>query len=207
MSSDKMFWDSKAKIYNNMLSQSKPYQLMYDFVKKPLSEDMYVLEIGTGTGMIAREIAGSVQHVEATDFSDAMITEAQKIAHPHNVTFSTADVFHLPFPDAQFDAVVAANVLHIIPAPQKALREIARVLKPHGVLIAPVYLWQNINWKGKIMKFFMLKRGFPLQSIWDERSYADFITRNGFTITQSTIIPATFPIMCVAATKNPKANN
>lgn len=48
-----------------------------------------------------------------------------------------ADATDLPYEDESFDAIVIANALHIMPNPEWAIREMKRVLKSDGVIIAP----------------------------------------------------------------------
>ncbi len=199
MNNDKQFWDNSANKYDKMFKVYKPYQAMYAFIKEPLKSNMQVLEVGTGTGLVAREIAEKVQSVEATDFSEKMIAQANNIEHASNINFSCADIFKLPFDDAKFDVVIASNILHIIPKPEKAMEEIRRVLKPNGLLIAPTFLWKELTWIGKMQKFIMVKKNFPLQTEWSEQSYKDFITNNGFEITTFKKLKASFAISCIEA--------
>ncbi len=201
MTKDKKFWDSKAKAYNKIIKllSSKLYPLIYEFIKESLTKDMKVLEVGTGTGLVAREIADHVERIEATDFSEEMIDTAKSDKYPANINFSCADIFDLPFEDNQFDAVIASNVLHIIPEPEKAMQEIRRVLKPNGLLIAPTFLWKELSLFGKIQKFIMLKKNFPLKTDWSEETFKSFINDSGFTITKFKMIKSSFGIGCVVA--------
>ncbi len=160
MTNDKNFGDIQAKIYNKMFQSYKPYHLMYEFIREPLTKNIHVLEVGIGKGFIARKIADRVKSIEATDFSKKMIENAEKIKHPSNIKFSCADIFDLPIDDNIFDTVISANILDIIPKPEKAMKEISRVLKPEGLLIAPTFLWKELTLKGKFLKFFMMKKTF-----------------------------------------------
>ena len=54
-----------------------------------------------------------------------------------------------------FDVVIVSNALHIVPQPEKALREIKRVLKDDGVLIAPTFTHAENSFPGKVKAFFM----------------------------------------------------
>ncbi len=202
MSTDKQFWDKMSGKYQKMFGIYKPYDKMYEFARDSVSENMVVLEVGTGTGLVAREIADKVQSVEATDFSDQMIEQAKLIKHASNVNFSCADIFDLPFEDNRFDAVIASNILHIIPSPDKALAEIKRVLKPKGLLIAPTFLWKEISFLGKIQKFIMMRKNFPLQTEWSEQTFKDFINNNGYSVKNFKKIKASFAIGCVCAEVN-----
>ena len=84
------------------------------------------LELCTGTGLIARHVAGAALEMIATDFAEKMLAEARKGEIPENLTFQQADATALPFADDSFDAVVTSNALHIIPNPEQALAEIRR---------------------------------------------------------------------------------
>ncbi len=199
--SKQQFWDKQAKRYDKLvkLLTGNQYKAMYKFIKAPLTKDMTVLEVATGTGLVAKEIADRVKSIEATDFSEKMIATAKKSGYASNINFSYADMFDLPFEENQFDTVIASNVLHIIPHPEKAMAEIKRVLKPGGLLIAPTFLWKKLSLFRKIQKFFMILKKFPLNAEWNEETFKNFINDNGFTITKFQTIKSNFTIGCVVA--------
>ncbi len=95
-----------------------------------------VLEVGVGTGRNLKYYpAGCL--VTGIDKSEGMLEKAQeKATDMKNVTLFLMDAEHLEFPDNCFDYVVTTFVLCTIPDPVKALREMRRVLKPSGELIA-----------------------------------------------------------------------
>ena len=74
-----------------------------------------VLELATGTGLIAKNIVNSAAHIEATDASPEMIAEAKRDNRSAKLHFSVQDMFHLPYADESFDVVIVANALHIVP--------------------------------------------------------------------------------------------
>ncbi|MCX7003557.1 MAG: class I SAM-dependent methyltransferase [bacterium] len=100
-----------------------------------------VLDIGTGPGLIPLKILEQCPTLRfvATDLSDAMLALAQQNAdaHPHGaaVQVEKADAKQLPYANASFDAVISNSVLHHLPDPAAYLREIARVVKPDGVVL------------------------------------------------------------------------
>ena len=70
-----------------------------------------------------------------------MLAQAErKYANCRNVRFAQADITKLDYPDGRFDAVVAANVIHLLDEPLQALRELDRVCRPGGRLIIPTYM-------------------------------------------------------------------
>ena len=64
----------------------------------------------------------------------------EKIRQVPQYKFEQADITRLGYPDASFDAAVAANVIHLLDAPYAALRELDRVCRPGGRLIIPTYM-------------------------------------------------------------------
>jgi SAM-dependent methyltransferase len=95
------------------------------------------LEIGCGTGAIARMLAGwpGVANVVGTDPSPLLLAEARRLgASIPMLSFQEADGRDLPFPDASFDVVVLHRVLSHVPGPERVLAEAYRVLRPAGRL-------------------------------------------------------------------------
>jgi ubiquinone/menaquinone biosynthesis C-methylase UbiE len=94
-----------------------------------------VLDVGTGPGRLARQIAASCPSVtvQGVDLSQEMITSANsttRLEGLQNVRFQVADVTSLPFADGSVDLVVSTISLHHWDDPDAGLREIARVLAP-----------------------------------------------------------------------------
>ena len=95
-----------------------------------------VLEVGVGTGRNLKYYPAGCS-VTGIDKSEGMLEKArEKATDMKNVTLLLMDAEHLEFPDNSFDYVVTTFVLCTIPDPVKALREMRRVLKPSGELIA-----------------------------------------------------------------------
>ena len=90
-----------------------------------------VLDVATGTGMVARELARRGAHVTALDQSEAMLAVA-RARNPHGVTFVTGEAERLPFETASFDALTFTYLLRYVDDPQATLAELARVVKPGG---------------------------------------------------------------------------
>lgn len=96
-------------------------------------EPARVLEVGCGWGELAAWIARETgAEVVATDLSPRMV----ELARERSVAAELADVQDLPFPDGAFDAAVAAWMLYHVPDLERALAELARVLRPGGRLVA-----------------------------------------------------------------------
>ena len=190
----KTFWDKNAFLYDRFMKKdAAAYERMYELIR-PVVSGKTVLEAATGTGLIAKNIAGSAKTVEAVDASPEMIRAAKKASSSAKLHFSVQDIFSLPYADESFDVVIASNVLHIIPEPEKALRELTRVLRDGGVLILPTFTHKKNSLRGKIRAFFMKLAGFPLHSTWSEDEYVNFLEKNGLSITKRELISASFPL-------------
>jgi SAM-dependent methyltransferase len=99
-----------------------------------------VLDVGTGPGVLAFEVAPLVSSVTAVDFSPGMIEEldARKVRNGvTNLDALVMDAQHLGFPDGSFDAAFSLFTFMFIPDRALAFRELYRVLRPGGrVLVA-----------------------------------------------------------------------
>jgi ubiquinone/menaquinone biosynthesis C-methylase UbiE len=105
---------------------------------KPKPTDS-ILDAGCGFGYHTVRIARSQAQITSVDFSEvALGVAAETIARAgikDQVTLQRADLTHLPFSANSFDFVISWGVLMHIPEVETALSELARVLKPGGVLV------------------------------------------------------------------------
>ena len=198
----KTFWDRTAKIYDHFMKKDhKAYKQMYSLIY-PVVRHKQVLELATGTGLIAKHIVRSADHIEATDASQEMIEQAKQGVKSTKLYFSVQDMFHLPYADQSFDVVIVSNALHIVPEPERALAEIRRVLKEDGILIAPTFTHAGNDFRGKVKAVFMKLAGFPLHSKWTSHEYLVFLRENGWTVQKSTVLKASFPLAYAECVKS-----
>ena len=202
MKNRRNFWDRTAKIYDRFMRRNAAaYDRMYALLR-PVVRDKTVLELAAGTGLIAKHIANAAEYIEVTDASEQMIRQAERENHAENLHFSVQDMFCLPYADAAFDVVIVSNALHIVPQPEKSLREIKRVLKDDGVLIAPTFTHAENSFPGKVKAFFMNLAGFPLHSKWTSEEYLKFLQQNDWTVRKSVVLKATFPLTYTECVKS-----
>lgn len=97
-------------------------------------KDKYILDLGCGAGENSVYFAQKGAKPVAADYSPKMVEIALELAAKNGVKIEgcTANAMALDFPDNTFDIVYAANLLHHIPEPLIALKEMHRVLKPGG---------------------------------------------------------------------------
>jgi ubiquinone/menaquinone biosynthesis C-methylase UbiE len=95
-----------------------------------------LLDVGCGTGAAVRNTAPQVERAVGVDLSPAMIARARELAAElPNAEFQEADSEWLPFSDGAFTAVLCTTSFHHYPDPERATREMARVLAPDGRLV------------------------------------------------------------------------
>jgi len=198
----KAFWNRYAKFYDSEVLRFShaAYTEMYRLMSVVLTKEMRVLEIATGTGLIAANIAGFVHSIEATDYSPKMIETAKKKSVPENVRFSVEDAASLSFSNHSFDAVIISNALHIMPDPEAVLANIKKVLKPDGLLIAPNFSHGHLrDSKWSLNSLILRLIGFETYSRWTPEQYAAFINQNGFSVKNWHVLKAAFPLVYLEA--------
>ncbi len=101
-----------------------------------------VLEVGAGTGVVAREVArrtSPTTRIVAEDPSAPLLAAGREHAHraglEGRIDFVEGDVHHLDHPDHSFDVVIAHTVFSHIADPARALAEMARVVRPGGSVV------------------------------------------------------------------------
>ena len=197
----KNFWDRNAGRYDRFMRKDRAaYETMYGLIR-PVVKGKTVLELATGTGLIAKNIVNAAAHIEASDTSAEMIREAKRRNHSAKLHFSVQDMFCLPYADESFEVVIVSNALHIVPQPEKALAEIHRVLRDDGVLIAPTFTHAENSFFGNSKAFFLKLAGFPLHSRWTSEEYLCFLQQNGWTVRKSAVLKASFPLTYVECVK------
>jgi SAM-dependent methyltransferase len=100
-------------------------------------EDDAVLEVGSGLGMLAAQVAGRAPRgrVVGLEFSEAQLARARERNAP-NLEFVRGDAHQLPFADGSFDVVYCRYLLEHVADPGRVLAEMRRVLRPGGRALA-----------------------------------------------------------------------
>lgn len=175
-----MFWDKVAGIYDlyqflNKKANNEAASICASYITK---NDL-VLECACGTGIMTRIIAPKCKKIVATDFSKEMLYKARKKLYSHkNIRFQYADITALKYKTGVFDVVVAANVIHLLDEPEKAVAELRRVVKPGGIVLIPTYISQEANASAMITKIFN-KMGANFRNEFDIHTYREFFENMG----------------------------
>jgi SAM-dependent methyltransferase len=94
------------------------------------------LEAACGPGVVARALAPRTGEVHGVDLTPKMIELAvREAAHLPNVTFAVGDATRLPDPDGAYDGAISRFTIHHVPAPARLVEELARVVRPGGVVV------------------------------------------------------------------------
>lgn len=131
------------------------YDVVYDKLTEPAARAAVaaamacgrkVLEAGVGTGLSLGYYPAHAE-VHGVDLSEDMLRRAQeKVTRKgltHVKSLQVMDVTRLGFPDATFDAVAAQFLITLVPDPERALTEFARVLRPGGEIILANHFGQE----------------------------------------------------------------
>jgi len=152
-------WDALRKVWNDDLLRARA-------VTRLVSPGLQVLDLGTGTGVLARELAEAGLRVIAVDHSPAMLEAARaKLleAGIQGVELRQGEASRLPLADAEVDAAVAHMVLQYLASPLEALTEMARVVRPGGRVVVVDFVRHDREWMRQELG--VLWMGFPPDEI------------------------------------------
>ncbi|MFC4735537.1 class I SAM-dependent methyltransferase [Bacillus daqingensis] len=125
-------FDNKTDFFDQMAASSWFIQLQHEASRNLSGTNL--LDAGCGTGRLAARLQQFENRV-GVDLSTEMVREASELhSKEAGLTFVTADVEALPFPDYHFDAVISTCVLFLLPDPERALAELYRVHTKGGEL-------------------------------------------------------------------------
>ncbi len=129
-------WSRRAASYDEKRFDYFRWMQKRLLLSAHLSPGSVFLDLGCGTGWAVRYaaelLAGNGKFV-GVDISQGMLEKARaNAAGLPNIEFQLASADDLPFPGDHFDTLVCSNSFHHYLLPQRALREVKRILKPHG---------------------------------------------------------------------------
>lgn len=178
-----MFWDNVAWIYDvfaNIINRKANKALCAE-VEKLISPSDSVLECACGTGLLTKAIAPKCKSIVATDFSEKMLKRAKRKCKKYgNARFEQANILDLAYLDESFDVVVAANVIHLLDEPLKALDELNRVCKRGGKIIIPTYMNQTDKGKTNGVSDAIGKAGADFKREFSLDTYKQFFAEAGY---------------------------
>lgn len=200
---DRQYWEKHARKYDRSVGLlGRPLPRMLALASKAVEGCGRVLEVAAGTGLVTAALARSAAMVVATDYAQAMVTMLEQRVRKEglrNVTCEVADLYALRFQPGEFDAVVAANVLHLVPDLDGAIAALRRVLKPGGRLIAPTFCHDETV-TSRVVSRVLAITGFPNQRRFTAKSLGQALEGAGLQNTRTELLPGVIPIGYVEGT-------
>ena len=136
-------WDSmRSSFYNEKVIDALAE-------RAEVSGTSHVVDVGTGTGFVAAGMASRAAAVVGVDNSPSMLVVAERNLHAlnlANVRFVEGELDGIPLEDDSEDAAVANMVLHHAPDPAAMLAEMARVVRPGGVVAVTDEVEHEYEW-------------------------------------------------------------
>jgi ArsR family transcriptional regulator len=135
-------WDALRKVFDDEALRGRAIARLVD-------PRLVVADIGTGTGILAAELARLGLRVIAVDHSTRMLDAARakfEALSQDGVELRQGDAADLPLRDCEVDAAFAHRVLHYLPSPGDAIREMARVVVPGGVVVVVDFVRHEHDW-------------------------------------------------------------
>jgi len=190
-----MYWDRISSLYDffETAYNRKVFRGTGAYVGSLMESSDAVLECACGTGAISVDIAPKCRRLVATDLSDGMMRQAAKKLKDHkNVIIRKADIMHIRCRDGRFDKVVAGNVIHLLPDPAGALKELERLVKPGGKIIIPTYINMAKKSAGLMVKV-LEKLGLHFERDFDLESYKQFFASLGYENVEYHVVEGRMP--------------
>jgi phosphatidylethanolamine/phosphatidyl-N-methylethanolamine N-methyltransferase len=199
---DRDYWQRHARNYDRSLRLlAGPLPRMLELTTGALRGADSVLEVAAGTGLVTTAVAPVVGRLTATDYTPAMvrILEERTAQLALDVTCEQADLYALKYPPASFDAVVAANVLHLVPDLPRALAALSRMVRPGGKLVLPTFCHDQ-TWLSAVVSRLLAVTGFPGHRRFTGKSLMDALAANGMRVTRHEVIGGLIPVCFIEAT-------
>jgi ArsR family transcriptional regulator len=186
-------WDALRKVFHDDVLRARALTHMID-------PDRTAADIGTGTGILASELARLGVRVIGVDNSSRMLDAARAKLEGAGITtveLRRGEAHSLPIEDEEVDAAFAHMVLHYLPSPAEALREMARIVRPGGVVVVVDFLQHENEWMRQELQVVWLgfseetiREWFELAGLTDVRVDVDDSTPRGKSLPDTFIASA-----------------
>lgn len=183
----------------------RPIQRMVELCGEAVTGADRVLEAAAGTGLVTPTLSRAARAVVATDYAAAMVSKLEEQVRAQglvNVVCEQADLYTLRFESESFDAVVAANVLHLVSDLPGALAALRRVLRPGGRLVVPTFCHDEtaLSW---VTSRVLAVTGFPGHRRFTLSTLRSAMETAGLSTTRTELLPGLIPIGYIEGTFGP----
>ena len=185
-------WDALRKVFNDDALRARA-------IDRLVAPGLRVADVGTGTAILACELARLGLDVVGIDHSARMIEAARaKLADETfpasgQVELRRGEADRMPLDDAEVDAAFAHMVLHYVPSPGDVIREMARIVRPGGVLVVVDFVRHSHEWMRQELG--VLWMGFTrneMQDCFDAAGLPDLRFDESPSLARGRDLPATF---------------
>lgn len=191
-------WDALRTVFGDELLRARATAAL-------VPPGLRVADIGTGTGVLALELAGLGLDVVGIDLSEGMLEAAREkwaaieTDTTGRVDFRRGDAHALPLEDESVDAAFAHMVLHSLEEPSRAIEEMARIVRPGGQVILVDFLAHDHTWMEKDLGLLWLGFEPDTLRVWIESAGLEPPRIRHYESDAKRDLPASF----VASTRKP----
>ena len=182
-------WDALRKVFHDDVLRARA-------IAHLVPPGLVAADIGTGTGILAAELARLGLRVIGVDNSARMLEAARAKLSAEDLSqieLRNGEAHRLPIADSEVDAAFAHMVLHYLPSPLEALHEMARVVRPGGSIIVVDFLEHEHEWMRQELRVVWL--GFPEETLrqwFTEAGLPDVQIEREAPASPSKELPSTF---------------
>ncbi|MGL5005613.1 MAG: class I SAM-dependent methyltransferase, partial [Casimicrobium sp.] len=149
-----------------------------------------ILDLGTGTGLLARQFARQGCVAFGTDIADNQIAEAKQLAANEglDVDLQIASSEKQPYPDHSFDCITAMQCWLYFPR-EATIAEVKRLLKPNGVLMT-----SHFSWLPRVSEIAAASEALVLKfnPQWGGKDHAGHVPLDGYKMNEDFVSKAMF---------------
>ena len=138
-------WDSLRRVFNDDALRAQA-------ISQLVPKNLRVADVGTGTGILARELASLGLQVIGIDRSARMLEaahshiEQEDFPAPGCIELREGEAHRMPIDDNEVDAAFAHMVLHYVSDPADVIKDMARIVRPGGRLVVVEFVHHNYEW-------------------------------------------------------------
>ena len=155
-------WDALRTVFNDAALRARA-------LSRLVPAELKVADIGTGTGILACELARLGLDVIGVDQSARMLEaarskiESEAFPPGGRIELRRGEAEEIPLADGEVDAAFAHMVLHYVASPGDVIREMARIVKPGGILVAVDFVRHDLGWMEQELG--VVWKGFSVEDV------------------------------------------